>query len=68
MVLVVLISHLNDIHLFVHVNVGSYHVFAGKDASRAFGKSSLKQEDAVADYSTLDAEEVNSFICNDNSR
>ncbi|BGP39893.1 hypothetical protein JCM10450v2_003867 [Rhodotorula kratochvilovae] len=34
-----------------------YHVFVGKDASRALGKSSLKLEDAVADYSTLTEEE-----------
>lgn len=32
----------------------SYGVFAGKDASKGFGKSSLKPEDAVADYSDLD--------------
>ena len=36
---------------------GSYNVFAGKDASVALGKSSLKLEDAVADYSGLDADE-----------
>lgn len=29
-------------------------MFAGKDASRGLGMSSLKPEDAVADYSTLD--------------
>ena len=32
----------------------SYSVFAGKDGSRGLGMSSLKVEDAVADYSTLD--------------
>ncbi|KAF8585867.1 cytochrome b5 [Ramaria rubella] len=32
----------------------SYHCFTGKDASRALGKSTLKEEDLVADYSTLD--------------
>ena len=31
----------------------SYNLFAGKDASRALGMSSLKPEDAVSDYSTL---------------
>ena len=30
-----------------------YHIFAGKDASRGLGMSSLKPEDAVSDYSTL---------------
>ncbi|KDQ15152.1 hypothetical protein BOTBODRAFT_109330 [Botryobasidium botryosum FD-172 SS1] len=34
---------------------GSYAVFSGKDASRGLGMSSLKAEDAVADWSTLDA-------------
>lgn len=33
-------------------------VFAGKDGSRGLGKSSLKLEDAVADYSTLDQSET----------
>ena len=32
----------------------SYNIFAGKDGSRGLGMSSLKTEDAVADYSTLD--------------
>lgn len=32
-------------------------IFAGKDASRGLGKSSLKPEDAVADWSTLTDEE-----------
>jgi hypothetical protein len=31
----------------------SYNLFAGKDASRALGMSSLKPEDAISDYSTL---------------
>ncbi|KAK6358955.1 hypothetical protein TWF696_000127 [Orbilia brochopaga] len=33
---------------------GSYHIFSGKDASHGLGKSSLKPEDAHADYSKLD--------------
>ncbi|KND04955.1 uncharacterized protein SPPG_08863 [Spizellomyces punctatus DAOM BR117] len=35
-----------------------YHVFAGKDASQALGKSSLKPEECVPDYSSLTAEEM----------
>lgn len=31
-----------------------YHIFAGKDGSKGLGSSSLKPEDAVADYSSLD--------------
>ncbi|CAI2180543.1 17684_t:CDS:2 [Funneliformis geosporum] len=37
---------------------GSYHVFAGKDASKGLGMSSLNLEDAVADYSTLDESQL----------
>jgi len=33
---------------------GSYALFAGKDGSRALGLSSLKPEDAVPDWSTLE--------------
>ena len=36
----------------------SYSIFAGKDGSRGLGLSSLKAEDAVADYSTLDAKDL----------
>jgi Cytochrome b5-like Heme/Steroid binding domain len=36
----------------------SYNLFAGKDASRALGMSSLKPEDAVSDYSTLGESEM----------
>ncbi|EJU02497.1 progesterone binding protein [Dacryopinax primogenitus] len=32
---------------------GAYHIFAGKDASKGLGSSSLKPEDAVYDWSGL---------------
>lgn len=37
---------------------GSYSLFAGKDASKALGKSSLKEEDASPDYSDLPEPEM----------
>jgi len=36
----------------------SYNIFSGKDGSRGLGMSSLKTEDAVADYSTLDEKDM----------
>ncbi|KZV84727.1 cytochrome b5 [Exidia glandulosa HHB12029] len=36
---------------------GGYSVFAGKDGSRGLGKSSLKPEDAVPDWSVLPPDE-----------
>ncbi|KAK4190599.1 cytochrome b5-like heme/steroid binding domain-containing protein [Podospora australis] len=36
---------------------GSYHVFAGKDASAALGKTSTKPEDVSADWSGLSDKE-----------
>jgi len=35
-----------------------YAIFAGKDASRALGMSSLNPEDAVSDYSTLKPDQM----------
>jgi len=37
---------------------GPYHVFAGKDASKALGMSSTRPEDAVPDWSGLSADQV----------
>ena len=37
---------------------GSYNLFAGRDASRALGMSSLKEEDASPDYSGLPENEM----------
>lgn len=37
---------------------GSYSLFAGKDASKALGMSSLKAEDASPDYSKLPEAEM----------
>ncbi|KAF8149347.1 cytochrome b5 [Crassisporium funariophilum] len=36
----------------------SYNIFAGKDGSRGLGMSSLKPDDAVADYKTLDEKDM----------
>ncbi|PNP53059.1 hypothetical protein THARTR1_06269 [Trichoderma harzianum] len=36
---------------------GSYHVFVGKDASRALGKTSTKPEDVVPDWQDLSDKE-----------
>jgi len=36
----------------------SYNVFAGKDGSKGLGMSSLKPQDAVADYKDLDEKEM----------
>ncbi|KAH8089098.1 cytochrome b5 [Filobasidium floriforme] len=37
---------------------GSYNIFAGKDGSVGLGKSSLKPEDAIPDYKTLEPAEM----------
>ena len=41
--------------------LASYNVFAGKDASRGLGLSSVKPEDAVPDYSNLSPEAQNTL-------
>lgn len=38
-----------------------YSVFSGKDASKALGKSSLKAEECVPDYSELTVEELDTL-------
>ncbi|KAG8932473.1 hypothetical protein FRC02_001097 [Tulasnella sp. 418] len=45
------VSHKRDVY---GPPTGSYRIFAGKDASKAFGLSSLKPEDAVPDWSDLE--------------
>jgi hypothetical protein len=35
-----------------------YNIFAGKDGSRGLGMSSLKPEDAVPDWSTLEEKDL----------
>ena len=35
-----------------------YNLFAGKDASKALGMSSLRLEDAISDFSTLPEKEI----------
>ncbi|TGZ78795.1 cytochrome b5-like Heme/Steroid binding domain-containing protein [Ascodesmis nigricans] len=40
-----------------YVPGGSYHVFAGKDASRGLAKSSVKPEDATAEWEDLGEDE-----------
>lgn len=37
---------------------GNYNVFAGKDGSKGLGIGSTKPEDAVADYGSLNADQM----------
>ncbi|KAG0051539.1 hypothetical protein BGZ83_003580 [Gryganskiella cystojenkinii] len=37
---------------------GGYRCFAGRDSSKALGLSSLKVEDCIADYSSLDEKQI----------
>lgn len=41
---------------------GSYSIFAGRDGSKGLGMSSLKAEDAVADYSGLDEKQMKTLV------
>lgn len=47
----------------MYTGKSGYKVFAGKDASKALGKSSLKIEDCIADYSELTEDEVTLMRC-----
>ncbi|KAJ8494580.1 hypothetical protein ONZ45_g9723 [Pleurotus djamor] len=51
------VSHKKD----VYGSGKSYNLFAGKDASKALGMSSLKPEDAISDYSGLSDGDMNTL-------